>query len=554
MTSSPNKPDRNSALLVHNRRTFLKASAGAVPTLGALLADSGNVFASSLNASQDEAKTGGTVQIGATASPTSLLLFYQPNWPTYQMVRHMYEPLVSLNEEEQPVPGLTTSWEISEDGLTYTLHLRDDVKFHDGTPFNAEAVKYNIELQMEDQDTRGYTYLTETAALASVDAVDEFTVQMVLGVPDVFFMLFLGGWDCCPVSPTAHAEQGEQFELHPVGTGPFKFSEYVPDSHLDLVRFDDYWGGTPNLDGLHIRIIPEPSVHTIEMQAGTLDISHGVPIEDISFLQDDGKVVELRVSPNVTFVSMNVAKEPTSELAVRQAIARAIDRDTIIDQTLYGLAEKSRAGSPSVSPYYIEDIPFIEYDPDESARILDEAGWVMGSDGIRMRDEQPLVLELLSTEFGTYGRNNEIIQEQLRQIGIDSTIELLEWGAYLDRWRAEGAFNITYMSFGASFFSNWLPPGLRSDEYWHIHQIRNSTDPELVDVKERLNKVIDDVRTTADPDERREKWREGAMLVRDYQLTFWLWHAQAWTVCQPHLKDYIYSYNGYELQTAWLDK
>lgn len=543
-----NRQTPSSSLALNtDRRGFIKGSTAA----GIGIASSSIGLNQSASASQNDQNI---IRIGMSASPVSLVLYLSPNWPTFHMIRHMYDPLISLDEDEQFVPGLTERLDISEDGLTYTLHLRDDVLFHDGTPFNAEAVKYYLELQMEDPEMRGHAYLKDNAQVQEVNVIDESTVEIKLGLLDVFFTLWLAGWDARPISPTAHQEKGADFPLAPVGTGPFKFVEYVQDSHLELERFDDYWQGAPILDGIDLRIIPESSVHSIELEAGTIDISHGVSIEELEYLRGIDMVVESRVSPSVAFVSLNVANYPTSELSLRSAIAHAVDRDLIIDQTLYGMAEKSRAGSPSVSPYYTEEIPFIEYDVEEAARILDEDGWLMGSDGVREKEGQPLTLKMLSTDFDTFSLNNSLLQEQLGLIGIQCEIEQLEWGAYLDKWRAEGDFNITYMSFGASFFGDWLPPAMQSDDYWASHHIVESTDQELLDASARLDAIIEDVRSTQDPDERRDKWVEGAQLIRDYQLAVWLWHSEVFTVTQPYVKDYGYIYNGYELQKAFIER
>jgi peptide/nickel transport system substrate-binding protein len=544
---NPQLKPTSSRALNTDRRGFIKGSTAA----GIGIASSSIGWNQNALGRQDDQNI---LRVGMVASPVSLVLYHSPNWPTFQMIRHMFDPLISLDENEQFVPGLTDQLDVSDDGLVYTLHLRDDVLFHDGTSFNAEAVKYYLELQLEDSEMRGHAYLTNSAQVQEVNVVDEFTVEIKLGILDVFFTLFLAGWDARPISPTAHQEAGADFPLAPVGTGPFKFTEYVQDSHLKLERFDDYWQGAPILDGIELRIIPESSVHSIELEAGTIDISHGASIEELEYLRSIDLVVESRVSPSVAFVSLNVAKVPTSDLSVRSAIAHAVDRDLMIEQTLYGMAEKSRAGSPSVSPYYTEEIPFIEYDPEEAGRILDEGGWVMGSEGVREKDGEQLKLKMLSTDFETFSLYNSLIQEQLGQIGIQCDIEQLEWGAYLDKWRAEGDFNITYMSFGASFFGDWLPPAMRSDDYWASHHVVESTDPELLDASARLDAIIDDVRSTQDPDERREKWVEGAQLIRDHQLAVWLWHSEVFTVCQPYIKDYAYIYNGYELQKAYLDR
>lgn len=164
------------------------------------------------------------------------------------------------------------------------------------------------------------------------------------------------------------------------------------------MRNDDYWGGKPLLDGIKVRIIPEASTRIIEVEAGNVDLAYGIPPKEVQRLEDAGVNIETRTTASFQLVSINLADGPTAELAVRKAIARAIDREVIIDEVLDGAAEKSRAGVPSASPYYHEDVPMIEYDPEEAAQLLEEAGWKLGDDGIRYRDGEPLKLKILTSD------------------------------------------------------------------------------------------------------------------------------------------------------------
>ena len=562
------------------RRQILRAAIGAgmlVPGLGTLLAacgggseeptspaggDGGQASATtpSPSGSPDssdgggEGKRGGIARIVTTANPASWDLT-KSTWATWQGISYMYDRLLTFNEAEELQPGLAVSWEFSDDGLEYLLNLREGVTFHDGEPFNAEAVKFNIQRHIDQPDSAFYaTY----EPVDRVEVIDEHTVKIVLKEIEVFFPYTgLAQWGALQLSPKAYGETGETYSEHPVGTGPFKFESYEPGSSIKFVRNDDYWGGAPLLDGIEVRIIPESSVQLIEMEAGTVDYIQAQP-KDVELLQSKGMVIESTITPGAQFISLNVSKEPTSELAVRKAIALAIDRDTIIDEVLFGYAEKSRAGVNSQSPFYHDDIPMIEYDPERAGAILDEAGWVMGSNGIRQRDGKPLFVNILSAEYTNWGLLNQIIQEQLKVIGIDSQIQTLEWNAYLDQWREnQGDWHVTFHSQGsitaasAPIQASWAP-----SNFWTITQIDDATTPELQELAERLEAINQDILSNPDPEARKALAREAQMLFQENQLTVWLWHAATISAIQPRLKGYWFSHAGrvLELDKAWIEE
>jgi peptide/nickel transport system substrate-binding protein len=488
---------------------------------------------------------GGEIVIATTANPSSMDLLYRTNWINYHTSHHMYDPVIHLAEDETPEPWLAEDWEVSDDGLLYTLHLREDVSFHDGEHFDAEAMKFTFDRQINDPETQSYSRLVDT--VESVDVVDDYTVEISLQELRVTFLIdSIAAWQSFPVSPAAVEELGEDFELRPVGTGPFRFQEFEPDSHVVMVRNEDYWNGAPYIDSVRIRIIPEPSVHTFELESESVDISFGVPIDDLSYVENDlGLIIDRQVTPNAQFVSLNLADGMTTELAIRRAIALGIDRDSIINDVLYGEVEKSRAGVAEISPFYDDSVPMIEYDPEEAARILEEAGWELDDDGFRYRDGELLQIQCLSTDHedptdhGNWGQMNEFFQEQLRQIGMDIRIETLEWGAYLDEWRT-GNFEMTYHSQGGTFFTLHQGGAVRPDDYWSINQLGKSEEPDLVDVAEQLREIFDDMDSELDPEARSEIWREGQMLFHDHQLTVWLWHSVNSIAVQPWVQDYGY--------------
>ena len=417
-----------------SRRVVLRTAVGAgaaIPALGL----------SRLAAAQ-EGTPGGTAVVVCAANPASWD-FTKTTWPTFEALCFMYDRLLTRNDEEELQPALVTAWEVSEDGLEYSLTLREGVTFHDGTPFNAEAVKFNIERHLAIPDSANYA---DYEAVERIDVVDDLHVNIILREvrPD-FAYLGLSQWGAAQVSPTAYEELGERYSEAPVGTGPFMFDSYVPGSLIRYVRNENYWGGAPLLDAVEVKIIPEPSVQLVEIEAGTADAVIVTDPQNVARLEDAGLTVVSVITADTVFISFNVSQPPTNELAVRKAIAHAIDRDTIIESVLLGYAEKSRGGVTTTSPFYDESVPMVEYDPEEAGRILDEAGWVMGADGVRERDGEKLTLNQISTDFENWGLFNQIIQEQLQAIGINCEISTLEWNAYLDQWREnQGGWNATY--------------------------------------------------------------------------------------------------------------
>ena len=228
----------------------------------------------------------------------------------------------------------------------------------------------------------------------------------------------------------------------------------------------------------------------------------------------------------------------------------------MIEALLFGYAEKSRAGVNEASPFYNEDVPMIEHDPEEAARILEEAGWELGEDGIRYRDGQPLSVNILSTSYLDYGLFNQVIQEQLAAVGFASEISSLEWNAYLDQWREnQGGWNVTFHLQGSIMASvspiqaSWAP-----SDYWTITQIDDADAPDLVSVAEELEALNDEFDSTLDEDRRLEIAREAQAIFQENQLTVWLWHVETILAIRPRLQGLEMSHAGrvIELEDAWI--
>ena len=273
-------------------------------------------------------------------------------------------------------PNLVTEWEISDDGLEYTFHLRDGVTFHDGTPWNADAVVFNIQRHIDNPDSFSHVAMSRVAEMT---ALDGHTVWLKLGESNGDFIYDVAvSTAAYQISPTAWGEDGATFHENPVGTGAFMFKSHEPQSEVQYVRNPNYWQGAPLLDGLTIRIHPDNPVRLIEIESGNVHYIDGILPEDAVRLQDETDlVVNAPLGPGVTMISLNVSRYPMSELAVRRAVAHAIDFEPSSKSLYFGYPVRSRGGVSPNSPYFTEDLPELApYDPVKAGEILDEAGWV----------------------------------------------------------------------------------------------------------------------------------------------------------------------------------
>ncbi len=496
-----------------------------------------------------EPQKGGVVSIAVGGDPHSLDYHLQSDWVSRQALQPMFESLLYYDENEELQPMLAEDWDYSEDGMTFTFYLREDVKFHDGTDFNAEAVKFNFD-RILDPEVDSRHLPTFEPYLDEVEVVDEYTVRFHLLEP---WGDFLGQvtWSSMMQSPTAIEEMGDDYANNPVGTGPFMFDEYEPDSHIDYVRFEDYWGGEPYLDGIRIRVIPEASTRVVELEAGTLDMAYGVEAKDVARLEDAGVIVEERSTATYQTLAVSLPDGPVAERDVRRAVAHAIDRQTIIDEILDGAAEISRAGVPSDSPYYSENVPELEYDPEKAKQLLEDAGWELDN-GIRYKDGEKLEMDILTSDAEQRVLISEIMQEQLSRIGFDADVTTLEWGAYLDAMRA-GDYHVSYWSLAT--YAHELGTGtmnLRSDAHWNVSGIYEH--PELAEVSERIDEIVEEVAVTVDVERRAELLEEFQMMVVEEVLFVPMWHVLSHNPVQPWVHGYeLNNYNIFWMRDAWIE-
>jgi peptide/nickel transport system substrate-binding protein len=344
------------------------------------------------------------------------------------------------------VPGLAERWEISGDGRVYTFYLRDDVSFHDGTPFDAQAVQVNLD-RITDPGTASQKAVFMLGPYQKTEVVDEHTVQIHLSAPyapllDALSQVYLG-----MASPAALEKWGADYQFHQVGTGPFKFVEYVPDDHLTLERNPDYaWGpsvfenkGVAYLDQVEFRFFVDPATRAPALETGEVRVMGELPPRDATRLdgRDDFVLHAVPIPGQPAQFFLNTGLAPLDDLHVRQALLHATDRQAIV-QTLFGDTSPAAYGPLSAaSPGYDPAVQNLyPYDPDKAAALLEAAGWGdSDGDGTRDKDGTPLQLTMALGGWGFNPDMAQLMQAQWAAIGVELKAEVLPYPALLEAGR-----------------------------------------------------------------------------------------------------------------------
>ena len=330
---------------------------------------------------------------------------------------NVFEGLTRFMADGSVVAGLAKSWDISDDGLTYTFMLNEGVMFHDGTDMNADDVKFSLDRARADDSTNAQKGLF--AGIADVTVVDPLTVQVTLAQPNGSFLFNMAWGDAVIVAP----ESIETIASNPIGTGAFAFSDWVQGDRLELVRNDAYWGDAPALESATFRFISDPTAAFAAVMAEDVDAFVGFPApENLPQFEADPRFqVLVGNTEGETILSMNNQMPPFDNVLVRQAVSLAIDRQAIIDGAMFGYGTPIGTHFAPHNPDYVDLIANSAHNPDRARELLAEAGF---ADGFTT------TLKLPPPSYAR--RGGEIIAAQLREVGITAEITNLEWAQWLE--------------------------------------------------------------------------------------------------------------------------
>jgi peptide/nickel transport system substrate-binding protein len=371
----------------------------------------------------------GQVRYGLTLAPSGIDPHVNASSELGIPLTSVYDTLVYLDPETQEfVPGLAERWEISEDGLVYTFFLKKGVSFHDGAPFNAEAVQFNLD-RITSPELKSQKAAFMLGPYDRTEVVDERTVRIVLKQPfapllDSLSQVYLG-----MASPTAVQKWGTDYQLHQVGTGPFVMAEYVPGDHLLLTPNADYaWGPTvyehhrAQVAEIEFRFFTDPATRSPALETGEVDIMGEIPPQDAKRLQTTaGFQLQTVPIPGVSLMFfLNTTRPPLDDVRVRQALLYGTDRPAILSAVFgnlspvaYGpLAANTLGYDPSVQNFY-------PYDGQKAATLLAEAGWAdSDGDGTLDKGGQPLALEAVLMSWGSMPEVSQLLAAQWQALGI----------------------------------------------------------------------------------------------------------------------------------------
>ncbi|MGF1576808.1 MAG: ABC transporter substrate-binding protein [Cyanophyceae cyanobacterium] len=504
------------------RRDFLKRSL----LMGAAASSSGVLL--SLLASHEEVQgqsstpvQGGTfVAVGHQEVPTLSPGKAVGNVPLFIMYQ-LYDGLVEIDESFEVQPALAESWEISDDGLTYTFKLREGVLFHDGEELSSDDVKYTYEFYGDPES--GSTISGQAADIESIDTPDPYTVVFTLSQPNATFLRLTAN-NYYIVPKHYHEDVGEEvFETQPIGTGAFKLKEWRAAEFTELEAFDDYFRGRPNIDILRQDIVPEASVRSIAMETGQSDTMTWPPlIEDNLRFQADTENFTTFISSSlsVNHFPLNNNHPILSDKRVRQAMMYAFDRPRQIDDVQQGAAALATSNlSPSLVQWFETMVTTYEYDPAKAEELLEEAGWMMGSDGIREKEGQKLTFTC-TTIAGDQARRPqaEILQQQFLAVGIDMQLAEAPITAIQTGLRNNTVDASLYnWNYGGTNGDPDAPTTLPSEGRSNWSNFANA----------RVDELLELGRQEVDPDQRAEYYREIQRIVADEVpflfVMYWDW-------------------------------
>lgn len=449
------------------------------------------------------------------------------------VTKNIYDTLVDYGEQDTTIHEmLAVDWDVSDDGLTYTFQLREGVKFHDGTDFNAEAVKFNFDRWKEgDAETAPY-YVSmfgegEDSVIKEVKAEDELTVVFTLNRPQAPFLQNIAMDPFGIASPTAVKEQGEAFGQNPVGTGAYVFKEWKPNETITLEKNPDYWDeGKPELNTVIFQVIPDNAARLTALKTGEIDLMDGLNPSDIEGIEasEDLQII-LRPPMNVGYLGFNVETAPFDDPKVRQALNHAVDKQSIIDSFYAGNADPAVNPMPDVIPGYNDEIEPYAHDPEKAKELLAEAGYEDGFDMTlwAMPNPRPYMPEPQKIA--------EAIQAQFANVGVNAEVKTMEWATYLDK-AAKGELE--------AFMLGWTGDNGDADNFLYALLDKESIGSNNYSyyANDKLHDILIEAQSEPDQDKRSELYKEAQVIIHEDAPWIPLVYAKPALAASASLKDF----------------
>ena len=410
--------------------------------------------ASVASSSSSVPATGDSLVEGTIGEASTLIPLLASDSSSHAVAGQIYNGLVKYDKNLNIVGDLAQAYEISDDGLTITFHLRHGVKWHDGAPFTSHDVLYTYHVTIDPKTPTAYA--EDFKQVKSLEAPDSHTIVVTYDSP---FAPALASWGV-NILP-AHLLEGKEItksplSRKPVGTGPYRFKEWVSGQKIVLEANSDYFEGRPYIDRFIYRIIPDSSTMYMELKAGAIDLMNLTPVQysrQTSAKSFTSRFNKYRYpSSSYLYMGYNLRHPLFGDKRIRQAMTAAINKDELIQGVLFGMGQKAHGPIVPGRWAYNPTVKDIEYDPAHAADLLAQAGWKeKNSDGILVKDGKPFKFTILTNQ-GNQQRlmTAQIVQQRLRQVGIDVKIRIVEWAAFLKEFVNKGNFEVVMLAWSIS--------------------------------------------------------------------------------------------------------
>jgi peptide/nickel transport system substrate-binding protein len=466
-------------------------------------------------------KPTGTLVRALTTFPNSLDLPQCAERNASTTAWHMYDSLVWMDDDGMIVPALAEKWEVSADGAEYTFTLRQDVTFHNGEPFNADAVVFSWERAKDGN----FEYSNMWQAATSVAKIDDYTVKITTDGPDALFMTNLAdNWAIIP--PKYFQEVGQKgFEDHPVGTGPFVFVEWVKDDHITMTANPNYWReGSPKIETLSFRPIPESATRVAAIQTGEVDIVTRLSSEEAKTLLGVPNVTIIKYPVErvfyIAFNNLTTGKDqPTMDAKVRLAMNHAVDIQAIVDSLFDGFAKPS-IGFVATGELGYDNASPLGYDPDKAKALLAEAGY---ANGFEMN---------MACPSGAYTHFEEVCQavaNYLGEVGITVNLEFMESGHY---WDLEAAKELPPL-----FGDSWSATGLEAYRRL-IGALGGEGSSYSAWWDEKIGQALDEIKSTVDQEKRAKLYGDLQIYMRENPPFIYLYEPYTFEAINTRVQNY----------------
>ncbi|CUH65858.1 Oligopeptide-binding protein AppA precursor [Thalassovita gelatinovora] len=500
-------------------------------------------FAQSVSAQTD----GGRLDVVIQPEPPGLMLGLVQNGPTQMVAGQLYEGLLRYNSDLEPQPSLAKSWEIAEDGMTYTFHLNEGVTWHDGEPFTSADVLFTTEF-LKDSHAR---FRASFSHVESIETPDDLTVVIHMKEPyGPFINAFETG--SMPIVPK-HIYEGTDYATNPmnatpIGTGPFKFKEWVKGSYIHLVKNDDYYlDGLPHLDEVYYRVVPDAAARAVAFETGEVDVLPGGAVEnwDVKRLTEMEDVCSTSAgweffAPHA-WMWLNNREGPTADKRFRQAVMFGLDREFVKDVVWNGFGTVPTGPVSTKTNFYSDDVPMYPHDPEKAKALLAD----MGYDGTPVR--------LLPLPYGeTWQRWAEAVKQNLGEVGIVVEIESADvagWNEKTANWDYDMAFTYLYQ---------YGDPALGVSRNYTMSQIKKGSPWNNVEGYENpeLDKKWDAAAVEPDLAKRAALYNEIQKEIVEDVPVAWLLEIEFPTIYRCNVKNLITTGVGLNngLRDAWIEE